>query len=218
MLHHSPHSVGVAPGLDTARREYWVVNASERSIDRYLFNRPHRLGANDHRDGLTYRYATGSLRVTPRIPSHAVLDAAGGFLYVADLGNGRVVRMSVRGAPDRPERIAGLFDETPLYRIPGSSVETFVEDGIDNPAGLALHAGVLYVGDYGNGRIHRFRLDGTPLGGIETGFGSEALTGIAVTPGRWLYALDWKRRPPRPLQAPVAAFCSRSAVSGDGLE
>jgi hypothetical protein len=50
------------------------------------------------------------------------------------------------------------------------------------------------VGDYGSGRVHHFRLDGTSLGSIQTGFGSEALTGIAVAPGRLLYALHWKRR------------------------
>jgi hypothetical protein len=196
MLHHSPHSAGIAAGLDEARREYWVFNGSEGSIDRYFFNQPHPPGDNDHGDGLTYRYATGELERRPNVPAQLALDRASGDLFVADTGNARVARL--RATPSlEGSRIIDLGGpkEGPLHLMPDTTVETLVPPsaGLRAPVGLALHAGTLWVGDYATGRIHLFQLDGTAVRTLDTRLGANSLTGFAIGPGGWVYALDSRR-------------------------
>jgi sugar lactone lactonase YvrE len=195
MLHHSPHSVGIAAGADEQRREYWVFNGAARSIDRYFFNEPHPPGANDHGDGLTYRYAAGELARRPKIPGHLALDRGSGHLYIADTGHRRVLRLAVPAAIP-PGRLlnGGTRLEGPLYDV-GGSVETVVpaSAGLKAPCGLLLHAGTLWAGDYATGRIHVFRLDGIRLRAIDTGLGRNSITGIALSSDGWLYVLDARR-------------------------
>jgi sugar lactone lactonase YvrE len=196
MLHHSPRSAGIAAGVDETRREYWVFNGTEGSVDRYFFNKPHPPGDNDHGDGLTYRYATGELERRPGVPAHLALDRATGNLYVADTAHSRVVRFATPDSTDGARMIAtGGPKEGPLYLLPETSVETVVAEGagLQAPSGLALHDGTLWVGDYATGRIHLFGLDGTPVRVIETGLGANSLTGITLGPGGWIYALDARR-------------------------
>jgi sugar lactone lactonase YvrE len=195
MLHHSPDSVGIAAGADEARREYWVVNGTEGSIDRYFFNEPHPPGKNDHADGLAYRYATGELARLRDVPSHLALDRQTGYLYVADTGNSRVARLKTGPSTDGARMIdMGRPLEGPLYLMPETTLETFVPAGagLNAPSGLALHAGSLWVGDYATGRIHVLRLDGTQQRVIDTRLGANSLTGIALR-GGWIYALDARR-------------------------
>jgi hypothetical protein len=84
--------------------------------------------------------------------------------------------------------------EGPLYSMPDTTVETVVPPtaGLRAPSGLALHAGSLWVGDYATGRIHVFRLDGTPVRIVDSRLGRDSLTGIALR-GGWIYALDARR-------------------------
>jgi sugar lactone lactonase YvrE len=196
MLHHSPRSAGIAAGVDDSRREYWVFNGTEGSLDRYFFNKPHPPGDNDHGDGLTYRYATGELERRPGVPAHLALDRATRNLYVADTAHGRIVRFATPDSTDGARMIdTGGPKEGPLYLLPETNVETVVPAGagLRAPSGLALHDGTLWVGDYATGRIHLFGLDGTPVRVIDTGLGANSLTGIALGPGGWIYALDSRR-------------------------
>jgi sugar lactone lactonase YvrE len=196
MLHHSPSSAGIAAGLDEAHREYWVFNGSEGSIDRYFFNEPHPPGDNDHKDGLTYRYATGELARRPGVPAHLALDRATGDLYIADTGNGRIARLSAPTSTDGSRIIdVGGPKEGPLHLMPDTDVETVVAPGAGPraPSGLVLQDGTLWVGDYATGRIHVFRLDGTQVRVIDSRLGANSLTGIALGPGGWIYALDSRR-------------------------
>jgi DNA-binding beta-propeller fold protein YncE len=196
MLHHSPHSIGIAAGADEARREYWVFNGAARSIDRYFFNEPHPPGGNDHGDGLTYRYAEGEVRRGPKVPGHLALDRANGHLYIADTGHRRIARLSTSTSTGTPHLLnAGSALEGPLYEVQGSTVETVVPPsaGLKAPSGLLLHAGALWIGDYGTGRIHVFRLDGTRVRTIDTRLGRNSITGIALSSDGWLYVLDVRR-------------------------
>jgi hypothetical protein len=160
MLHHSPHSLGIAAGADEARREYWVFNGTEGSIDRYFFNEPHKPGENNHADGLAFRYATGELAPQPNVPSHLALDRATGDLYIADTGNSRVARLKTSPSTDGARMInMGGPLEGPLHLMPDTTVEEVIPEraGLRAPSGLALHAGALWVGDHATGRIHLFR-------------------------------------------------------------
>lgn len=196
MLHHSPHSVGIAAGADESRREYWVFNGHAGSIDRYFFNKPHPPGASDHSDGLAYRYADGQLARRANLPGHLALDRAGGHLYIADTANRRVARLETPASTDGARMIdPGWPSEGPLYLVQDTAVETVIPPsaGLGAPSGLVLHAGKLWVGDYATGRIHVFRLDATPVRVIDTRLGPNSLTGFAVTAGGWIYALDSRR-------------------------
>jgi DNA-binding beta-propeller fold protein YncE len=196
MLHHSPQAVGIAAGADETRREHWVFNGAARSIDRYFFNEPHSPGANDHGDGLTYRYAAGEVRRRSKVPGHLALDRANGHLYIADTGNRRIARLVVPASVASTRLLdGGSRLEGPLHEVQGSTVETVVPPsaGLQAPSGLVLHAGTLWVGDYATGRVHVFRLDGSRLRVIDTGLGRNSLTGLALSPDGWLYVLDARR-------------------------
>jgi DNA-binding beta-propeller fold protein YncE len=196
MLHHSPQSIGIAAGADEEKREYWVFNGAARSIDRYFFNEPHPPGQNDHGDGRTFRYAARALARAPKIPGHLALDRANGHLYIADTGNRRIARLATTTSIGTPRLLdAGSPVEGPLYDVVGSTVETVVPPsaGLKAPSGLLLHTGALWVGDYATGRIHVFGLDGSRLRSINTGLGSNSLTGLAFSSDGWLYFLDARR-------------------------
>ena len=190
MLHHSPLCMGIA---NTAPREFWVFNGLAGSVDKYIFNEWHAPGADDHADGLTWRFAAGALSRVERVPSHMAVDAASGTLYVADTGNSRVVRLDTRveTTEDMP-RIRTTIRETPLYGVPDSSVEEVVGAAgeLGQPSGLALRNGLIYVGDYANGRISAFRPSGERVNWLDTGLGENTLTGIAFGPEGRLFAVD----------------------------
>lgn len=195
MLHHSPLAVGIAAGAATTgtdRREYWVFNGNSGCIDRYFFNEPHVHGGHDHSDGLTYRYGSGLRRVA-NVPGHLALDTASGVLYVADTGNGRVVKLDTRAtdvATATP--IAGIHNETPLLRVPGARLEAVTAPGaLTRPAGLIVSsAGKLIVSDHGTGKLSVFAPDGTLEGSADTGLGAGALAGLVETRDGKLWVLD----------------------------
>src|SRR5690606_35478965 len=72
MLHNSPLCIGIAH--ESANR-YWVVNGTTGGIDRYDFAVDDGIGNDDHSDGLTWRYAAGTMKRVEGVPSHADLHA-----------------------------------------------------------------------------------------------------------------------------------------------
>ena len=188
MVHHSPFSMGIAAGRDSARREYWVFNGDAGSIDRYFFNQPHELGGSNHRDGVTYRYARRALKRVAGVPGHLAFDAASGLLYIADTGAGRIAVLDTRPPLSRSRRLRDN-GETRLYLMPNIRLRTLAR-GFQRPSGLLLARGRLVVGDYRTGVLSVLRLDGTVESRLDTGLGGDALTGIALGPDGALYVLD----------------------------
>ena len=192
MLHHTPFCMGIA---SPQARQFWVFNGAEGAIDKYEFGEWHAPGADDHSDGLTWRFAAGSLRRVENVPSHLVYDAASRYLYIADSGNHRVVRLNtaVETTTDM-ERIRTRISETPLYNVEGSTVEEVVGQevgGLDTPSGIALRNGFVYVSDWATGRISAFRMtNGERVNYLETGLTRGALAGIAFGPDNKLYVID----------------------------
>ena len=192
MLHHSSNAMGIAAGADSTNREYWVFNGKAGSLDRYFFHQPHALGADDHSDGETIRYAEGQLKRVAGVPSHMALEAASGKLFIADTGNGRVVALDTKRASRQGTPIAGFHDETPLARGTAPALETITPAGaLSRPAGLLLKDGNLIVGDNATGHIKVFSLTGELKGDLDTGLGPNALNGLAEVNGR-LFATDAK--------------------------
>lgn len=62
----------------------------------------------------------------------------------------------------------------------------------DQPSGLALQGGLLYVTDHADGRIVAMTTGGTLMNWLDTGRGPDALTGVAVSPAGVVYFLDGK--------------------------
>lgn len=191
MLHHSPHSVGIAAGREyAANREYFVFNGEKGCVDRYFFGEPHVHGGDDHSDGITVRYATGELTPSPGIPGHLALDESG-TLFIADTGNGRVVKLDTTKALNgNVSRIYGYHDETPLYRI-DESIQAFTSPsaGLVKPCGVAIHDDHILVSDHATGHIKSFSKDGALVGDLDTGLGPNSITGIAIKENR-LYVTD----------------------------
>lgn len=190
MLHHSPLCMGIA---STAPRIFWAFNGQAGSIDKYEFHDWHAPGADDHADGLTWRFAAGELSRVENVPSQMVFDRESNFIYVADSGNHRVVRLNTAVETDRTmPRVTTAIRETPLYEAPDSHVEEVVGAAgeLDTPSGIALRGGFLYVSDFATGRISAFRVsNGERVNYLDTGI-TNGLRSIAFGPDNKLYAVD----------------------------
>jgi DNA-binding beta-propeller fold protein YncE len=198
MLHHSPLAVGIAAGVtppgEVDQREYWVFNGDAGGIDRYLFREPHVPGGHDHSDGITIRYGNGLARV-PGVPGHLALDPTAGVLYVADTGNGRIVKLDTRAHDvNTAFPITPYHNEVPLLRVPGVQFQAVTAPGaLARPAGLILSQDRLVVSDHDSGHVLVFSRDGALEGDLDTGLGPNAITGIAESPGGTLWVLDGHR-------------------------
>jgi sugar lactone lactonase YvrE len=192
MLHNTPNGMGIAWDRGNA---YWVFDGQNGSLTRYDFQHPHVPGGTDHTDGVIRRYAEGQLKRVAGVPSHLELDRSANLVYAADSGNNRVVvldpKIGVLGAALLPN-----FDGVSQLRVDKAKLTTLVEGkgaGLTRPSGLALHDGVLYVGDNATGQVRAFAAtDGRALDWLDTGLETGALKGICFDPQGRLYIVDAK--------------------------
>jgi hypothetical protein len=186
MLHESPLCMGIAHEKDNV---YWVFDGLHSMIARYDFQRDHDAGYDDHSDGLIRFYDEPELERVEDVPGHMVMDQASGTLYVADTGNGRVIAFdTASGSRAGARRAVEPGTKVDLWR--GATWREVVVPGtVSRPSGLALHEGLLYVGDNQTGVIHAFDTAGQELDQLETGTGT-GLMGIEVGPDGRLYAAD----------------------------
>ncbi|MEY4169667.1 MAG: hypothetical protein RLZ94_740 [Actinomycetota bacterium] len=186
MLHQSPLCVGIAWERDNV---YWVFDGYHGALVRYDFQEDHDIGNDDHSDGIVYRLSEPTVTRVEDAPGHMAVDPASGMLYVADTGGGRVLRLD----PQSGERGRSL-------RQGNEPLEDYAEwDGVDwselivdldQPGGLAIADGVLYVAEYGAGRLHAYDLDGAPLQSLDTGWGKGAIYGIEIGPDGALWVIN----------------------------
>ena len=188
MLHNSPMCRGIA---HASANIYWVFNAMDRSLDKYNFNKDHGPGEDDHSDGEIYRYAMGKVKGLDGTPSHVFFDAEDDFLYVADTGNARIVRLDTtkgkKGAAlersNEPLKSQGIMD--------GTDVEEIVPAGtVTKPSGLEVRGGLLYVTDAAASSFHVFDKTGKEVRKLQTELPAGSLAGLAFGPGGKLYFTD----------------------------
>ena len=166
-------------------------------------------------------------------PIGLAVDPASGNLYVADVGNNRILRFPnpfSNPATFTPDAVLGQADFTTAGA--GSS-----SGALSQPSALAFDtAGNLWVADTGNNRVIRFPaqvLDGrsapqadlvvgqkdfgfgSPNGGVGVGpAGFNSPRGVALDPQSNLYVSDYQNARVLKFQAPVATNASAVACLG----
>jgi sugar lactone lactonase YvrE len=193
MLHLTPACTGIA--WEGAGNVYWTYSSSSAMFVKYDFAKDHGIGNTDHSDGSVWRYAVSGLRPTMKAPSHLEYDAERKVLYMADTGNSRVVMFDPTTAgASRPLRGSENLDDlhVALDFEPGTLKDLVPSSyGLKLPVGLALHADRLYVSDNETSTIHRFALDGAPLGkAVIADVKRGGLAGLTFGPDGKLYFVD----------------------------
>lgn len=192
MLHRTPTCTGIA--WEGSGSIYWTYSGANAQLVRYDFAKDHGIGNDDHSDGSEWRYAIAGARYVPGVPSHLAWDAGGKRLFMADTGNARVVTfdaatISMQTPMSQGENVDML--EVALDMSGGQWVEFLGGDyGLKLPSGVELHAQRLYVSDNETSTVHRFGLDGTPLGKLHIDLPPRSLAGIAFGADGKLYFVD----------------------------
>lgn len=174
MLHGTPWCSGIAWEVDNV---YWSLNGELGSVDRVNFNDDHGPGEADHSDGEYERYAEGEFAREDDVPSHMELD--GDWLYIADAGNNRVVRLDITSG--REGEMTTTLDPVPVMNMRRETLEEFAS--LELPSGVVVNDGIVYVSEFETATIHAFdALEGLPIGSIDVSATAETVTGLEISP------------------------------------
>ena len=186
MLHFTPFCMGIEHDRDNI---YWTFNGQKGSIDRYDFKEDHGPGEEDHSDGEVLRYIEGALAREVEVTSGLALDRDNDYLYIADTGNGRIVRLDVRSGV-RGGMLLPNYDFVRVHHQMNDAEFEEIELGgepMGKPSGLALHDGLLYVVDYSYSELRVFTTEGEPVRTLYTDFPPESLGILVVGPDDRIY-------------------------------
>lgn len=189
MMHDTPWCMGIAAA---GGNTYFTFNGVKGTIDWYDFGKPHENGGSDHSDGAKKRFSGMGLKRVEGVPSHLAFDVASGLLYIADTGNGRIVRLDT-GTGTKKSTLKRYPDEVKMTVETGETFDVLVGDGLVQPSGLLLHEGFLYVTDAATGILHAYTLDGLAVRELDSGLGTGVLAGLAAGPDGRLYLVDRKK-------------------------
>jgi len=189
MLHSTPVCRGIAHVKDAT---FWVFNGYDLSLDRYEFAAPHEPGGDDHSDGSIFRFAEGKVKpADDGTSSHVFYDAEDKFLYVADTGNKRVVRLdtsSGKKGGSLPRRNEPLIDEA---YMDDAALEEIVAPGtLEKPSGLEVKGGLVYLTDAATSKFHVFDKTGKAVRSLETDLPAGSLSGFVFGPDGKIWFTD----------------------------
>ena len=185
MLHESPLCMGIEHVENNA---YFVFDGLHGHVVYYDFKRDHGPGYDDHSDGVVRRYVEASVTRVPGVPGHLALDRDSGWLYVADPGGRRVIRLDVRTGRVVPLSPSGLSEPLAEYsRVVDFDVEVFAS-GLQVPSGLVVDDGRVFVSDIATGEIIAYDTDGDELARAETP--ARGIMGMTLGPDGKLWYVD----------------------------
>jgi hypothetical protein len=188
MLHNTSFCRGIAHMTDNI---FWAFNGELGAIDKYNFNQPHEPGGDDHSDGEIYRYALGQVKGVDGVSSNLAYDPADHFLYVADTGNKRIVRLDTTAGTlgDRlPRKNEPLVNSGMMN---GTNVEVVVPPGVlDMPSGIEVWNDHVYVSDTAQSRFYCFDKKGVEVRRFDTGLPPKSLAGFVLGPDRRIWFVD----------------------------
>ena len=108
---------------------------------------------DDHSDGKVWRHSEVVVQRSPGLSSHMEFDPASGWLYIADTGNERIIKMDPNSGTvtgnlnPYGETLAGY------YNMSGTDWDVVADTGLIKPTGLDIYDGKLLISDYSNGDI-----------------------------------------------------------------
>ena len=191
MLHSTPFCRGIA---HVEANWYWAFNAHDKALDLVNFAQDHGPGMDDHSDGEIYRYVEGQVKGVEGVSSHLFYDAEDKFLYVADTGNKRIVRLdTTKGTKGgRLSRRNEVLKASAVMN--GVDVEEIVPPGtLEQPSGLEVKGGLLYVTDAATSTFHVFDKTGKELRTLATGLPAQSLSGFTFGPDGKIWFVDRKQ-------------------------
>ena len=184
MLHQTPQCLGIEHERDNI---FWVSDGTYGNLVRYDFRRDHGPGHDDHSDGVVRRYAEAKVSRVAGVPGHMVLDRATGWLYYADPGGRRVVRIATASG-SQSGTLQPYGERIDYAEVKGAKVEVVVSQGLSRPSGIALYGGNLFVTDNATNEIVAFDLAGRELQRVKTP--AQGIMGIAAAPDGKLWYVD----------------------------
>ncbi len=160
-LHQSPHGQGIAWQSDNI---FWVNDGYLGEIVSYDFAADHGPGGFGSSDGIVHRYGgLGLQRDTDDVAvSHLAFDYSSNWLYVADYGNHRIIRLDVSTGTAGDTPFFGPFEPLAEYvYYEDFDWEVVVEDTTLNPSGIIVTGDKLLVSDHETGDIVVYLTSGT---------------------------------------------------------
>ena len=153
----------------------------------YDFQEDHGLGGDDHSDGIVRRHVDVSLTRVADVPGHMVRDA-NGLLYIANTGEGTVLRVDPSTAEEVGQATGALEPLAEYTRYSGATIEEFA-DGLDEPSGLVLlDDGRVFVSEHGSGDIVALDSEGDEIDRMDSG--ADGLMGLEMGPDGFLWFVD----------------------------
>ena len=181
MIHQSPYSEGIA---SAGGNVYWLFDGYHNAICKYDFGAPHEEGGDDHSDGSVWMHSDVAVDRVAGLSSHMEIDPVSGWLYIADTGNERILRMDPNSG-QFAQNLNPYGEPLALYwRMSGTDLNIVADTDLTYPTGLDIYEDRLLVSDYANGDIIVYDITQDPvveLGRIETGLSNEIM-GLKVSP------------------------------------
>ena len=171
-------------------KAYWVFDGYNGNLVKYDFVDPHEMGGDDHSDGQIFRWEEVALSRVENVPGHMEIDHDTNLLYIADTGASRIQVVDITSGTSDGSLLQFLEPLDTYVGWKDSTQYTLVDSGLDEPSGLALHDGRLFVSDHATGEIIAFDpVSGDELGRITTPEGA-GIMGIEIGPDGKIYYVN----------------------------
>ena len=124
-----------------------------------------------------------------------MLDKATGWLYIADTGGKRILRVNTKTGSATGNLTATNEPLVAYKAMTGATKEVFVSTGLTQPSGIDFSNGRLVVTDYSTGDIIIY--DATGSTGVElkrfkSSSGTTGIAGVKISPDNFIWYVDSK--------------------------